>query len=58
MTNLEKIQKMTAWQLAEFLYGVSENEKEITTCHDECDKCECSDGYCINGIGEWLLQEE
>lgn len=54
MTNAEKIQKMTTWELAEFIYDVSNHATPITTCNNECEKCECTDAYCINGIGEWL----
>ena len=57
MTNLERLQKKTAWEMAEFIYDVSNGNTKITTCDRECGKCEFSDGYCINGIGEWLNME-
>lgn len=57
MTNFEKIKQMTTWELAKFIYKVSNNDTKITTCNDECKSCEYSDGYCINGIGEWLQEE-
>lgn len=57
MTNAEKIKSMSTWELAEFIHSVSCNSTKITTCNDECAKCEYSDSYCINGIGEWLNEE-
>lgn len=58
MTNEEKIRKMDRWNLAEFIYNVSNKSTKITVCEDECDKCEYTDGYCIYQIAEWLWNEE
>lgn len=57
MTNEEKIRNMSRWELAEFIYKVSSGATEITTCKEECDKCEHSDGWCISNIGEWLMEK-
>ena len=56
MTNGEKIRKMSDWDLAEFIYDVSNGAMKITTCEEECKDCEYSDSYCIFRIGEWLSE--
>lgn len=57
MTNADKIKAMSNWELAEFIYNASNGATQITTCKEECKKCEYSNGYCIFQIGEWLLSE-
>lgn len=57
MVNHERIRGMSVWELATFIHNVSCNTEKITTCEDECEKCECTDEYCISGIAEWLLEE-
>lgn len=57
MNNAEKIKNMSTWELAEFIYDVSCNATKISTCENECAKCECSDSYCVSNIAEYLLQE-
>ena len=57
MTNADRIRKMTNWELAEFIYNVSNGATKISTCEEECAKCEYSDGYCTYQIGEWLISE-
>ena len=54
MTNAYRIRKMTDWDLAEFIYNVSNGATKISTCEKECAKCDYSDDYCIYQIGEWL----
>ena len=58
MTNADKIKAMSNWELAEFICNVSNGATQITTCKEECKKCEYSNGYCIFKIGEWLLSEQ
>lgn len=57
MTNSEIIRQMSEWELAEFLYKVSEGEAKITTCNKECQNCEYSEGYCVSNIAEFLQEE-
>lgn len=57
MTNANKIRTMSNWELAEFIYNVSNGATQITTCKEECKKCEYSNEYCIFQIGEWLISE-
>lgn len=57
MTNAEHIQILSKWDLAEFIFKVSNNATKITTCNEECAKCECSDSYCTFQIAEWLNQQ-
>ena len=57
MTNADKIQNMTDWELAEFIWKVSNGQAEITTCKKDCEECEYSNDYCIYQIGEWLISE-
>lgn len=58
MTNGDKIRQMSNWDLAEFIYNVSNGDTKISVCKDECAKCEYSSSYCISQIGEWLMEEE
>ena len=58
MTNADKIRAMSNQELAEFIYDVSNGATQITTCKEECEKCEYSDGYCTYQIGEWLISEQ
>ena len=57
MTNAEKIRQMSEWELAEFIYSVSEGETKITTCNKECRNCEFSESWCVSNIAEWLKEE-
>ena len=57
MINADFIRNMDNWQLAEFIKSISDSGATITTCKQECETCEYSDGYCTYQIGEWLLQE-
>ena len=57
MTNADKIRNMSNWELAEFLYNISNNFNKISTCEEECTNCEYSEDYCIYQIGEWLISE-
>lgn len=54
-TNEECIRNMTRWELAEFIHNVSSNAIKITTCEEECAKCEYSDSYCTYQIADWLM---
>lgn len=58
MTNADKIKAMSNWELAEFIYNASNGATQITTCKEECKKCEYSNEYCIFQIGEWLISEQ
>lgn len=58
MTNEEYIKNMSTWDLAEFIYDVSNNATKITNCDKECAKCEYSDAWCISEIGEWLKEQK
>lgn len=57
MTREEKIRTLSRWELAEFIYDVSNNSIKITTCNNECAKCESTDSWCISNIAEWLMSE-
>lgn len=57
MTNADKIRNMSNWELAEFIYNVSNNLEKISTCEEDCELCKSSDDYCIYQIGEWLISE-
>ena len=57
MTNAERIRSMTNWELAEFIYNVSNGATKISTCEGKCAECEYSDSYCTYQIGEWLNSE-
>lgn len=57
MRNIDKIKTMKAWELAEFLYEVSNGATKFTTCEDKCLKCDKTDGWCISNIAEWLISE-
>ena len=57
MTNEEKIKAMKTWELAEFIYRVSNGCQEITTCKENCNECESTDEFCTSCIAEWLIQE-
>ena len=57
MTNADRIRAMSNWELAEFIYNVSNGVTKISTCEEKCTECEYSDGYCIYQIGEWLISE-
>lgn len=57
MTNADKIRNMSNWELAKFIYEVSNGATQISTCEEECAKCKYSEGYCICQIGEWLIDE-
>ena len=58
MTNADKIRAMSNWELAEFIYNVSNGATKISTCEEKCAECEYSDGYCTYMIGEWLISEQ
>ena len=58
MTNADRIRNMSNWELAEFVYNVSNGATKISTCCERCAVCEHSDGYCIYKIGEWLISEQ
>ncbi len=58
MTNADRIRAMSNWELAEFIYNVSNGATKISTREEECANCEYSDDYCIYQIGEWLISEQ
>ena len=47
MTNADRIRNMSNWELAEFIYNVSNGATKITTCCEKCAVCEKTDDYCI-----------
>lgn len=53
-TNQDKLQSMNTWELAEWIWKVSEHKTEISTCEELCDDCERSEGWCVSMIAEWL----
>ena len=57
MTNADRIRAMSNWELAEFIYNVSNGSTKISTCEEKCAECEYSYGYCTYQIGEWLISE-
>lgn len=57
MTNLQKIQKLKCWELAELIKDISNNATKITTCKEPCAECEYSDEFCTFQIAEWLNSE-
>lgn len=57
MTNGDKIRNMTDWELAEFIYNVSNGATEISVCNEKCKECGKSESWCISQIGEYLLKE-
>ena len=58
MTNADRIRNMSNWELAKFIYNVSNGATKISTCEEECANYECSDEYCTYMIGEWLISEQ
>ena len=58
MTNADKIRNMSNWELAEFIYNVSNGATKISTCEEDCELCKSSESYCIYQIGEWLISEQ
>ena len=58
MTNADKIRNMTNFELAEFIYNVSNNLVKISTCEEDCELCKSSESYCTYQIGEWLISEQ
>ena len=58
ITNADRIRAMTNWELAEFIYNVSNNLVKISTCEEDCELCQSSESYCTYKIGEWLTSEQ
>ena len=58
ITNADRIRAMTNWELAEFIYNVSNNLVKISTCEEDCELCKSSESYCTYKIGEWLISEQ
>ena len=57
ITNADRIRAMTNWELAEFIYNVSNNLVKISTCEEDCELCQSIESYCTYKIGEWLISE-
>ena len=57
MTNADTIIAMSNWELAEFIYNVSNNLEKISTCEEDCELCTSSESNCTYQIGEWLISE-
>ena len=47
MTNADRIRNMSNYELAKFIYEVSNGTTQISTYKEECAKCEYSEDYCI-----------
>ena len=58
ITNADRIRAMTNWELAEFIYNVSNNLVKLSTCAEDCELCQSSESYCTYKIGEWLISEQ
>ena len=56
-TNAERIRNMSDEELAETIHSISCNATEISTCKEECLKCEQPDSYCVRNIMEWPQSE-
>ena len=56
-TNADRIRNMSDEELAETIHSISCNATEISTCKEECLKCEQPDSYCVRSIMEWLQSE-
>ena len=52
-----KIRSMSDEELADYIFGVSVNEKPCVFCSDDCDFCELSDEECKNRTLKWLQSE-
>ena len=57
MTNADRIRSMSNWELAKFIYNVSNNLVKISTCEEDCELCKGNESYCAYKIGEWLISE-
>lgn len=57
MTNADRIRAMNDWELAEFIYDVSNNLVKTNICDEDCEFCMSIESYCIHQIGEWLISE-
>ena len=57
MTNADKIRNMSNWELAEFIYNVSNGATKISTCEEDCELCKSSESYCTYRIGEQLISD-
>ena len=51
-TNADRIRNMSDEELAETIHSISCNATEISTCKEECLKCEQPDSYCVRNIME------
>ena len=56
-TNADRIRSMSDEELADYIFGVSVNEKPCVLCSDDCDFCELTDEECKNRTLEWLQSE-
>lgn len=57
MTRGDEIRSMSDEELADYIFGVSVNEKPCVLCSDDCDFCELSDEECKNRTLKWLQSE-
>jgi len=57
MTEFQRINGMSAEELAKFLYGVSEGTDKFVSCDDECDSCSGAEEICVPRIIEFLKSE-
>ena len=56
MTNADRMRNMSNYELAEFIYNVSNGATKISTCEEKCAECKYSDDYCTYQIGKWLIE--
>ena len=47
---------MSNYELAEFIYNVSNGATKISTCEEKCAERKYSDDYCTYQIGKWLIE--
>ena len=52
MTNADRIRNMSNYELAEFIYNVSNGATKISTCEEKCAECKYSD---VLHITDWRV---
>ena len=57
MTQGDRIRSMSDEELADYIFGVSYQEKPCVLCSDDCDFCELTDEECKNRTLAWLQSE-
>ena len=57
MTQADRIRSFSDEELADYIFGVSFQEKPFVLCSDDCDFCELTDEECKNRTLAWLQSE-